>query len=81
MNSKAGETAAIDLHGHTVDEAELRLIEFLEAQPKTVHTVEVTHGYSHGTALKRMVRNDFYHWRVKDKRVGLNAGVTLLILK
>lgn len=81
MEWKDGETAKIDLHGLPVDEAEMRLIELLEAQPKTVRAVEVTHGYHHGTALKRMVRQDFYHWRVRDKRVGLNAGVTWLLLK
>lgn len=71
----------IDLHGLTAEEAELVLIELLEALDKEVRAVQVTHGYSHGTTLKRMVRNDFYHWRVKDKRVGLNAGVTWLLLK
>ncbi len=78
---KQEKTAAIDLHGLTVDEAEMTLIEFLEAQPKTVRVVEVTHGYSRGTALKRMVRENFYHWRVCGTRVGLNPGVTCLLLK
>ncbi len=73
--------AAVDLHGLTVDEAELRLIETLEALPKTVRALEVTHGYSRGTALKHMVRDVFYHWRVADKQVCLNPGVTWLILK
>lgn len=75
------ERAAIDLHGLTVDEAEMELIELLETLPKTVRAVEVTHGYRHGTALKRMVKQDFYHWRVTDKRVGLNPGCTWLLLK
>ncbi|MDL2253897.1 Smr/MutS family protein [Ruminococcaceae bacterium OttesenSCG-928-I18] len=75
------EKASIDLHGLTVEEAEIRLIEFLNGLPKEVRAVEVTHGYSRGTALKRMVKEDFYHWRVKDKRVGLNPGVTYLLLK
>lgn len=75
------EQARIDLHGLTVDEAEMRLIELLEALPKRVRAVEVTHGYSRGTALKRMVKNDFYHWRVAQKQVGLNPGVTWLVLK
>ncbi len=73
--------AAIDLHGLTVDEAEMRLIEALDALPKAVRALEVTHGYSHGTALKRMVKDDFYHWRVANKQVCLNPGVTWLILK
>ena len=75
------EKATLDLHGLTVDEAEMQLIEFLEALPKKVRVVEVTHGYSRGTALKRMVKEDFYHWRIRDKRVGLNPGATYLLLK
>lgn len=78
---REGEKAAIDLHGLTVDEAEISLIEFLNELPKAIRAVEVAHGYSRGTALKRMVKDDFHHWRVKDKRVGLNPGATWLILK
>ena len=80
-NLSPAERSAIDLHGLTVDEAEVALIEHLEALPKTVRAVEVAHGYSRGTALKRMVKNDFYHWRVADKRVSLNPGATWFILK
>lgn len=75
------EKARCDLHGLTVYGAEEELFQFIEALPKPVKMVEVTHGYSHGTALKHMVRQDFWHWRVRDKQVGLNAGITYLILK
>ena len=78
---KDDEKADIDLHGLTVDEAEMRLIEFLNGLPKTVRAVCVAHGFKHGTRLKNMVKNDFYHWRVAGKRVGLNPGATWLILK
>lgn len=80
-HSPAPETAAIDLHGHTVWEAEEELSLFLHHLPDEVKAVEVTHGYSRGTALKHMVRQEFHHWRVRDKRAGLNPGVTLLLLK
>lgn len=73
--------ANIDLHGLSVEQGEIQLIELLNALPKTVRAVEVTHGYSRGTALKNMVKNQFYHWRVLGKQVGLNPGVTWLILK
>lgn len=73
--------AGIDLHGLTVYEAEMALTEFLNNQPKGVVVVEVTHGYSRGTALKKMVKQEFHHWRIKDKRVGLNPGVTYFWLK
>ena len=75
------EKSYIDLHGLTCEEAVLQLIEHLDALPKAVRAVEVTHGYSHGTTLKRMVKQDFFHWRVTDKQVGLNPGITWLLLK
>jgi hypothetical protein len=78
---KNTEKAAIDLHGLTAEEAEIRLIEFLDGLPGTVKSVEVTHGYKHGTVLKRLVKQDFYHRRLRDKRAGLNPGVTLLLIK
>ena len=78
---KSFEKAEIDLHGLTVYDAEEKLFLFLEALPKEVKLVAVTHGYSHGTRLKNMVKNDFHHWRIRDKRVGLNAGVTYFLLK
>ena len=73
--------ASIDLHGLTVYEAEMALTEFLNHQPKGVMAVEVTHGYSRGTALKKMVKQEFHHWKIKEKRVGLNPGVTYFYLK
>ncbi len=79
--SDENETAFIDLHGLNVEEAELELIDFLEQLPKGVRCVEVSHGYSRGTALKKMVRTQFYHWRVKEARVGLNPGASYLWLK
>lgn len=77
----AAKKAGIDMHGMRVYEAEEALIVFLNSLPKQVEMVEVTHGYSRGTALKKMVKQDFHHWRIKSKQVGLNPGVTYLVLK
>lgn len=71
----------INLHGLTVAVAEERLSRFLTQLPKDVKEVEVVHGYSRGTAIKHMVKEDFYHKRIKDKRVTLNLGTTILHLK
>ncbi len=75
------ESAFIDLHGLSTEEADVELALFLNSLPKTVRVVEVAHGYSHGTALKQLVKHSFYHWRIKEKRVGLNPGATYLHLK
>ncbi|MFV0411862.1 MAG: DNA mismatch repair protein MutS [Oscillospiraceae bacterium] len=77
----APQAAHIDLHACTVFDAEERLILLLEGLPKEVKEEEVVHGYSRGTALKRMVRTGFYHWRVKAWQADLNPGITWLILK
>ena len=71
----------IDLHGLTVTAAEDRLTHFLNHLPKNVKEVEVVHGYSRGTALKHMVKEEFFHKRIKDKRVTLNLGATVFHLK
>lgn len=39
------------------------------------------HGYSGGTILRDMVRVSLKHPRIRSKMVGLNPGVTVLILK
>jgi DNA-nicking Smr family endonuclease len=78
---KNNEKTTIDLHGLTVYDAETALIEFLDNLPKNILAVEVTHGYSHGARIKSMIKNDFYHWRVKAKQPGLNVGATWLVLK
>lgn len=78
---KDSEIAEIDLHGMTAYEAEEHLILFLENLPKNKKAVIVTHGYSRGTVLKKMVKQEFYHWRIKNKSVGLNPGVTYFWLK
>ena len=81
QDMKDCEKTTIDLHGLRVEQAEEELVVFLDGLPKTIKAVEVTHGYSHGTALKRMVKQDFYHWRVVDKQAGYNPGATWLLLK
>lgn len=75
------ELAEIDLHGLTAYDVEEKLIDCLNGLPKGVRALVVNHGFHRGTALKRMVRQDFYHWRMVDTQTGYNAGITYLILK
>lgn len=78
---KKEEIAEVDLHGLTVYDGEEKLLDVLQVLPQEVKLLVVTHGYSRGTALKKMVKEDFYHWRIKEKRVGLNPGATFFLLK
>ena len=48
----------------------------------SVYRLEVVHGYHGGTQLREMVRRVYArHPRVKRLEVGLNQGVTELVLR
>ena len=83
MSLKIGRdgSAEINLHGLTVFDAETQLIEALNGLPDDICYLDVIHGYSHGTGIKKMVKNEFYHWRISAKHASLNPGSTRFILK
>ena len=61
-------------------EAKAHLERLLSRLDGNVREVAVIHGYSGGTVLRDMVRGSLKHPRIRAKVVGLNPGVTLLIL-
>ena len=63
------------------DDAEYRLRHLLTNAGKDVKEVVVIHGYSRGTALRDMVRQDLTHPRIAAKLPTLNEGTTRLLLK
>jgi len=71
----------VDLHNMQVLEAKAYLeLEMTRAEPN-IKEVHVIHGYKKGQALLNMVRKDFKHKRVKDKRLTFfNIGMTILEL-
>ena len=71
----------IDLHGLMRDDAEYRLRHLLTNAGKDVKEVVVIHGYSRGTALRDLVRQDLTHPRIAAKLPTLNEGNTRLLLK
>lgn len=84
MNNKLKNSASpleIDLHNHTVNEAKKLLDYFLDSAPPGCVSVFVIHGFSRGTALQKMVRGSYRHKRVQRKILGLNNGITELLLK
>lgn len=73
-------TISIDLHGMTAAEAKALLLRELKSCPKNVAEIEVVHGFNGGQALLKMFRG-LSHPKIERKILGLNNGVTVLILK
>lgn len=71
----------IDLHNLTAAEAKIELDRCLNSAPKGKVTVFVIHGSNRGSVLQKMVRTAYKHKRIERKILGLNQGVTELILK
>ncbi len=71
----------IDLHNLTAIEAKIQLDSFLNTAPKGKVTVIVIHGSNRGSVLQKMVRSQYKHKRIDKKILGLNQGITELILK
>lgn len=71
----------VDIHHMTREQAKAHLERLLSRLDGNVREVAVIHGYSGGTVLRDMVRGSLKHPRIRAKVVGLNPGVTLLILR
>ena len=70
----------VDFHGLSAQEAESQLRGLLKHCPKDVSEIEVIHGYHSGQAIKNML-SSFKHKSIERKIIGLNNGVTVIILK
>lgn len=81
MVSKSKNCMEVDIHGLTVSDAKSRLEHLLSCAGPEITEVRVIHGYTHGTALRDMVRNKLKHQRIQSKLLSLNGGETRLILK
>ncbi|MGI5896997.1 MAG: Smr/MutS family protein [Oscillospiraceae bacterium] len=72
--------AEIDVHNMHKEEARRHIEQFLSRANGSIKEVSVIHGCTSGTVLRDMVRKGLRHPRIKSKVVGLNDGVTILIL-
>lgn len=79
--TRQGSQMIVDIHGMHVREARFRLDLLLDNAPEEVREVIVIHGYSHGQALKNMVRSDLASTRIKTIRAAYNAGQTVIELR
>jgi hypothetical protein len=71
---------SVDLHGMTADEGKSSLLRLLKSCPADTEQIEVIHGCHRGTVLLDMVRS-LKHPRIDRKILGLNNGVTVILLK
>ena len=70
----------IDVHNMHKEEARRYLEQFLTRANGSVKEVTVIHGCTSGTVLRDMVRKGLRHPRIKGKVIGLNDGITILVL-
>lgn len=71
----------VDIHGLMASDAKARLEHLLSHAAPEVEEVVVIHGYSRGTVLRDMVRNQLKHPRIQAKLLSLNQGQTRILLK
>ena len=72
----------IDVHGMNEYQAKTLIQSTLKKASKNVYKIRIIHGYQHGTTLKKMIQRVYrQHPIVKRIEIGLNPGVTELILK
>ena len=62
----------VDIHGLMASDAKARLEHLLSNAGPQVEEVVVIHGYSRGTVLRDMVRNQLKHPRIQSKLLSMN---------
>ncbi len=79
MNSAFDE---IDIHGMTQIQAMAAIDARLRRAKGDVYRIRIIHGYHSGTALRDMIRRRYAsHPKVKRLELGLNPGITDLVLR
>ena len=72
----------IDVHGMNKFQAKTYIDSVLKKAGKDVYRIDIVHGYHRGSSLKEMVRKEYHsHPKVKRMELGLNDGVTTLVLR
>ena len=72
----------LNLHGMTVTQAQVAIDARLRRADSSVYRIRLIHGYNGGTALRDMIRSKYSrHPKVKRIELGLNQGITELVLR
>lgn len=64
----------------TRPDAKRYLERFLSAANGNIKEVVVIHGHVSGTVLQQMVRKGLKHYRIRQKVLTMNPGITVLLL-
>lgn len=72
----------LDIHSMTQAQAKVAIEAKLRRAKGGVYRLRIIHGYHGGTALRDMIRREYaVHPKVKRIELGLNPGVTDLVLR
>lgn len=72
----------LDIHGMTQVQAKTAIDAKLCRAGSGVYRLRIIHGYHSGTALRDLIRRNYAgHPKVKRIELGLNQGVTELVLR
>lgn len=72
---------SIDLHNMPLIQARREMQKLLKSCSSSVDEIEVIHGYNSGDKILRYIRTELKHPKIERKYIGLNNGVTNIILK
>ena len=72
----------LDIHGMTKYQAKICIDSQLKKADSSLYRIRIVHGYHNGTQLKELVLTTYRsNPKVKRIEVGLNQGITDLILR
>ncbi len=72
----------IDIHGMNQYQAKVYIDSQLKKAQTHIYRLRIIHGYHQGDALRKMVRQNYrHHPKVIKVEIGMNPGVTDLVLR
>ncbi len=70
-----------NLHDMPLIQARREMNRLLKTCPADTDEIEVIHGFHNGDVILRYIRFELKHPRIAQKIIGLNNGVTVLVMK
>ncbi|MCQ2465249.1 MAG: DNA mismatch repair protein MutS [Oscillospiraceae bacterium] len=70
-----------NLHEMPLIQARREMQLLLKTCPADTDEIEVIHGFHNGDRLLKYIRTELKHPRIERKLVGLNNGITVIVLR
>lgn len=82
ISKKKGELfVSYDVHGQSIPEAKRNITNIINAS-RIPFSLEIVHGYRHGSAIKEMIANELNNKKIKRRyTVRKNKGVTYFLIE